>query len=288
MEAQPPAPLVTPVATVAPLDAPTPVSNKITSKKIILIASIVGGVILLAIIGILLYLSLMSVSKQDYRDAAVQFETVSSAGSKLSTTVKAFSTASMSSSGDSYDTTAQNAKDSITDIKEENAKLSDFKAVRIGEGKELYTAFDSKLMAYLTNADDIIVSIEKVLPALSSCTSVNKATDRAAQLTAIKLCSSNLNSANNIPNAEFKTFVNSLKNGYAKYIVVYESTTALTSPYGSQYEQYKTLRDETSAIQKNILAASKTFSADTEKRASEVSVQASADALKNYLNKQQR
>lgn len=277
-----------PLAPVAPLVSPTSDSNTTKSKKMILIASIVGGVVLLALIGTLLYISLMTVSKQDYRDAAVQFKTVSTAGSKLSSTVKAFSSASMSSSSNSNETTAKNAKDSVINIREKNAELRDFKAVRVGEGKELYTAFDSKLTAYLANADDIIISVEKVMPALTSCSSVNKATDRVAQLAAIKTCSTNLNSVKDIPNVEFKAFVDSVKDGYTKYIAIYESMSALTNPYGSQYEEYKTLRDESNAIQKSIQTASKTFTTDIEKRDNEVSVQASADALSAYLTEQQK
>jgi len=273
---------------VAPKALRFPDLKNMNRKKLITVASIAGGALVLAIIATILYVSLMTVSKQDYRDAVVQYNAVSGAGSKLTSSIKAFSSSTMSGSDEAYDSAVKTAEGSITSIQEENTKLAELKAVRIGEGKELYTAFNNKLTTYLAYGDDVIGSIEKVRPALVTCAGISKASTSDAQLAAVKSCSTTLNSVNDVPNAEFSTFINSLKGGYTKYITVYEGMSALTSPFGSQYDQYKSLRDQMNAIQKDIQAASKTFSTDIAKHDSDVSVKASADALGNYLSKQQK
>ena len=72
---------------VAPKALRFPDLKNMNRKKLITVASIAGGALVLAIIATILYVSLMTVSKQDYRDAVVQYNAVSGAGSKLTSSI---------------------------------------------------------------------------------------------------------------------------------------------------------------------------------------------------------
>lgn len=270
----------------APVSAPEP--KKSNTKKIVLIAGIAGGVILLAVVAVILYLTLMTVSKKDYRDAALQFNTVSTSNSSLTREIKQLSSVSSGDSESAFSDSVKTAKDSLASMKEKSEKLGSLKAVRSGEGKELYKTFNDKLVAYLAYGDEVIVSIEKIRPALVTCGDISSATDKDAQIAAIKKCSADLGTVGTVPNAEFQTFITALNDGYKKYIVTAEGMAALTNPYGAQYEQYKVLRDDMTATQKTITTASRDFSKAIAQRDDQASVKESADALGAYLTKQQK
>lgn len=284
---QEPTPNVIPATPFTPGE-PVPEPPKKNTKKIILIASVAAGVVLLAIIAIVIFLFLTTVSKADYRDAAKQFNQVTSASSSLNSDVSSLGASSGSTSDSDFEKSLKDTQDSLDTIKNENESLSKLKAVRVGEGGDLYKTFDDKLDAYLAYGNDLVASVKNLRPAMVACDKVSDADDAAARVAALKTCATSLNDVKDLPNAEFKTFVTELATAYTSYAKTYEGISALTNPYGTQYEQYKTLRDEMYATQDKISAASKTFQESLEKRDDELSVKASADALADYLTEQQR
>ncbi|OJU88063.1 hypothetical protein BGO17_03755 [Candidatus Saccharibacteria bacterium 49-20] len=278
-----------PAAPQAPGFAPTPAPQAPGSKnKIVLIAAIVGGAVLLAIIGVVAYFMLTSVSKQDYQEATRQYNKVSVASAGLTGDV---SSVSYSISGDDdaeFNEAVKEAEDSIAEIKTENEALSKMKAVRVGEGAKLYGPFNDKVKAYLVYATELINSVKNLRPAMATCGKISDATDTAGRVAALKACSSELQGVTDIPNAEMKTFISTIGTSYGEYATIYEKSAALTNPFGSQYEQYKALRDQMSAVQKKISEASSTLSDSLEKRDDEMSVKDSAKALGDFLTEKQK
>ena len=285
---------VTPVVPVAPIVPGAPVPTAMppakpgNGKKIAIIGGIVGGVILLAIAGIVVFLLLTTVSKQDYADAAKQYNATSIASSTLTTKASTMARGISTSTDTDFNTKVAEIDEAITKLEQENDKLGALKATRVGEGKEVYDTFDKKLGEYLEYAKGIVASVKSVRPALVKCGSISSVTDVSARVAAVKDCSTSLNAVTDLPNPEFKTYVDSLKTGYAEFATTYESISKLTSPYGSQYEQFKVLRDKMYDTQDAITTAGKTFTTALNTRDDEVSVKDSADALGKFLTDKQR
>lgn len=286
--ATPDAPVVAAVVPGAPVPASLPPTKSGNGKKIAIIAGIAGGVILLAIAGIVVFLLLTTVSKQDYADAAKQYNATSIASSTLTTKASTLARGISTSTEEDFNTKVTEINEAITNLEQENEKLGSLKAVRVGEGKEVYDTFDKKLGEYLEYAKGIVTSVKSVRPALVKCGSISSVTDAAARVAAIKDCSTNINAVNDLPNPEFKTYVDALKKGYAEFATTYEGISKLTSPYGSQYEQFKVLRDKMYDTQDAISTAGKTFTTALNTRDDEVSVKESADALGKFLTDKQR
>ena len=220
--------------------------------------------------------------------AVQQYNKVSSASAALDT--------DMSNLGDSYGSVSEvtfnenltKAQNSINTIKTENESFAKMKAVRVGEGATLYTTFNNKLTTYLAYGNDLISSVKNLRPAMVVCDKVGDADSADARISEMKNCATSLGNAKDLPNAEFKTFVGEMKGAYTKYATTYEKMNALTDPYGSQYEEYKTLRDELYATQDAISASTKTFTDALAKHDDEVSVKDAANALGDYLEANQR
>jgi len=275
---------VTPVSPAASTGAPKPSNN----RKIILIAAIAGGVVLLAAIALVVFLLLTSVSKQDYRDAARQFNKVGSASSSLYSDVSMLGYATGSTSDSTFNSDVADTEESIAKLKSENETLSKMKAVRVGEGAKLYNAFNDKLKAYLAYGEDLLTSVKNLRPAMVTCDKVSDASEANARVAALKACSSALSGVTDLPNAEFKTFVSTVAKSYQDYADTYESISALSNPYGNQYDQYKALRDKVYEIQDTISNASDDFSDALEKRDDELSVKDSANKLADFLTDKQK
>lgn len=271
-------------ATPAAPQAPQP-SNK---KKIVLIAAIVGGALLLAAVGLIVFLLLTSVSKEEYRDAARQFNKVTLASSSLTSDARSLGYSTGSSSDSTFEASVSEAEASVAKLNEENEALSKLKAVKVGEGAKLYRAFNDKLKAYSVHATELVSSVKNLRPAFVVCGKISSTSDVAARVAALKACASALSDVEEIPNEQMRTFVDKIVKAYGEYASVYQSISALTNPYGSQYEEYKTLRDKMYAVQDTISDASESFSEDLKKRDDALSVKASADALGDYLTNQQK
>lgn len=290
--AAPAAPTITgaPVDPASPFTQPAPgapAPKPKNTKKIILIAGIIGGVVLLAVVGVVIYLLLTSVSKQDYADAAKQYNEVSSAATALSSA--SLTTTSLSSSTDSeFTKDTQEIKDEIAKVNTEIDDLGKLKAVRVGEGGKLFTEFKTKANGYTSYYAGLVSSFETVRPAFVICNKQNDATTQAEILSTGKACVEALNKSGDIANPEFKTFYDSLKTEFPKIIAAREGVAALTSPYGSQYEQYKTYRDQVYDAQDKVTAAQKAYVKAVNDKIDELNPTDASKALRDYLNEQQR
>lgn len=257
------------------------------SKKTILIASIVAGAVLLAVAGVVAYMFLSSVSKEDYRDAAVQFNDVSSATASLNSDVRILSS-STSSSDERFEESVKEVEASLATIKTENDELAKQKAVRVGEGAELYGTFNDKMKSYLAYADELVVSVKNLRPAMVVCDNVSEAEDATARIAALKACATALGNVSDVPNAEFKAYIGELKGAYEEFASIYEGVAGITSPYGAQAEEYKALRERMTAVQTKISDATKKFSADLKARDEALSMKESTEALADFLNEKQK
>jgi len=274
-------------STFASAPTSTPELKK-SNKKLVRIAAIVGGALLLAIIGALVYASIATVSAKDYQEAVTQYNKASVANSALASDVAQLTSNLGTDSDEEFKTSLTEAEKSLVELKDESAKLGELKAVRVGEGKDLYTTFDTKMATYVTYAGDIIESVKKAQPAIAVCDKVKSAPDKVTGLAALQDCSTKLTAVGDLPNAEFKAYIASIGDLYAKYAVNYQGLADLTDPFGAQYERYKTYRDGLSATTKGLSTASKDYTAAIKKHNDEVSVKDSAQALGKYLSEQQK
>lgn len=281
----------TPVATgsvfgVTPV-ADVPVKNP-KNKKPLIIAAIIAGIVVLAGIAALLFFLFTTVSKQDYAAAATQYNKVSTANSKYTSEVSTLTSSASRADDTTFNDNVKAAEDATATLKTENDAFGKLKAVRVGEGGKLYTEFNTKLSAYTSYGSEVITSVKAVRPALVKCDAVSDAKDATSRVAALKACSAAYNDVGDIPNAEFKAYIDLIKGKYADYATTYESIAAVSDPYGANYSQYKTLRDKMYNIQDSISAASKDFTANQNKREGELSIKDSANALGDYLEKQQK
>ena len=290
--ATPPTPVTpdaaTPFAAGTPVTGPEAPKTPKVSKKTILIAAIAGGVILLAIIAVIIFMALTTVSKADYREAVRQYNTVKSASSSLSADVSLLGSASGSTPDATFNERVSEVKNSIEKLKSENDELSKLKAVKVGDGAKFYNTFADKLKAYLAYGSEMVTSVENLRPALVTCDKTSDATSAAASIAAIKSCASELAGIKDIPNAQMKTYITALADNYSKYSSSYEKANALTDRFGSQSEEYRTLRTEMSEALKAVSTAGTTFRNDLKTRDDELSVKDSANKLGDYLDDQQK
>ena len=277
-------PVVAPAGTTS--SDPTPEPKK-SNKKLITILGIAGGVVVLAVVAAVLYFLLMAVSAKDYQEAAKQFNVVSSANSKLTSSVSSVAS-NTDGTNDEFNNSVKEANDSIAKLKDENKKLGDLKAIRVGDAAPLYQTFDGKLKTYLSYADELIVSVDKARPALLSCNEKATGSDTAARVALVKKCATDLDAVKDVPNPEFKAFLTSSAEARAKFAKVYEGMSNLTNPFGSQFEEYKKLQTELYTAQNELVTARKTLTESLNKRDTEVSVKDSANALSKLLTEKQR
>ncbi len=274
----------------APLVAAAPIVTGAPApknKKLWPIIAIAAGALLLIAGGLLAYFLLTLVSKEDYRAAADQFNTVSSANSSLNSSTSSLNYSASRDTDEEFGTALKEAEDDLTKLKTENESFGKLKAVRFGDGAKLYKTFNDKLTAQLAFQSDYIASLKSIRPAMAVCKASSSAT--TATLTdALKKCQAALGDVKNIALPEIATYVSSLNDGYANYVSAYEKITKLTSPYGSQYNEYKTLRDQAYAAQDKVSDAASTYTDAIKKRQDELSVKDSADALATFLTDKQK
>jgi len=266
--------------------APTPEPKK-SKKKLLTIIGAIGGVVLLAVIGALLYVTLSGASAEDYREATTQYNTTSSANSSLTRNVGMLTAGLGSDTDDEFNTAVKDAEDSLAKLKDENAKFGDLKAVNVGDGKELYKTFNDKMTTYTAYAGDIIQSAKKARPGVVACDEARDTTGSVERIAGLKNCSAKLAEVGDLPNSAFDAYVKSLTGIYAEYATTYEKVTALTAPLGAQYEEYKVLRDKLNASTKSLSTAANDYRDAVEKLDESVSVKDAAQALGKYLSEQQ-
>jgi len=282
----PASPQPVPAPEVVVASTPTPEPKK-SNKKLLKILAAIGGVILLAVIGALLYATLSGASAEDYKEATKQYNATSSANTSLSKNVASLYSGLGSDTDEEFNTTLKDAEDSLTKLKDENTKLGDLKAVKVGDGKELYKTFNDKMTTYTAYAGDVIESSKKARPAVVICDNARDITAGAERIAALKDCSAALATVGTLPSAAFDTYVKSLTTVYGDYAMNYEKITALTNPLGAQYEEYKVLRDKVNTASKALTTANKEYRDAVKAKDDEVSVKEAAQTLGKFLSEQQ-
>jgi len=275
-----------PIAPVASI-TPSPEAKKSNKKLLTILGSIVG-VVLLAAIAALLYTTLSGASQEDYKAAVTQYNATSSANSAFTSDVASLVSGLNSDTDDEYTVSMKEAETSLAKLKDENKKLGDLKAVKVGEGKDLYKTFNDKLTTYVAYGGDVLESVKKARPGILACDEARSTTDSAARLAGLKNCSTKLAEVGDLPNPAFNTYIKSISVAYGDYATTYEKISALTNPLGAQYEEYKTLRDQLTAASKNLSTASKDYQTAAKKSNDEVNVKDQAQALGKYLSEQQK
>lgn len=280
-----PAPVVAPI----PGGSPVPTSGTGKKPKTGLIIGIAGGAValVLAIIGVILGLSLNSVSKTDYADAVKPYNELGGAYSKLTGDTSLLASGIMLSSS-RYDKYVSDAEADLTATKTANDTFAKMKAVKVGEGKKLYDALNTKLKAYMQNSADLIASAKTARPALAKCDAADDASAGSARATALNDCATALKAVGDMPNAELKAYIVAIQQPYADYAANYQAMSALSNPYGAQYDQYKALRDKVYAAQDQLRKASDAYSKDAIAKLKSLSLKSESDALGDYLDKKQR
>jgi hypothetical protein len=266
----------------------SPNSNPVTNlmngpkkKLVILIAIIVGALVVLGIAAFIV-MNFLLVSKADYRAATTQFNNVSSAYSDLSSDASRLQYDTSSSTTDTEFTNDSEAVTTkIKTFQDANTKLATLKAVKSGEGKKLYSTYDTKVKAFTIYAQDLVTSVKSYRPAVKACKD-------ATTLTLLSGCVTALSAVGEIPNVDLKQFVTTIQTQYKAYLDVKTKVAAITDPYGKQYDQYKVLRDQGYAIQDKISAAGSDFSSNAKKHGDEIDPASDANALGEYLAKQTR
>ncbi len=273
----------TPEASTTPA-SPAPAGND--KKKLFILLGSIAGVIVLAIIGLVMYLSMNSVSKADYRAAATQYNKLSTASRQFSSDVRGV-VSSMDETEAVFTENLNDARESLKTVEAENKALGDLKASRVGEGGKLYKDVNDKINAYSKRAENLFTSIESIQPALSDCSSTATASqdDRTA---ALKSCVDSLNKVGDVPDEDFKKFVEVMKMQYGKLAVTTEKMAAITDPYGDQYDEYRQLRADALKIQSELRTQIRELTNDIEKADEAVSPNDALKAYADYINEQQR
>lgn len=275
-------PAVQPSETIgsSPNSNPTPnlMGDAKKKKLIILIAAVVGGLVVLGIIAFIV-LGLLFPSKADYRDAATQFNAVSSAYSDLNSDA---SKLQYDVSGSTTDTEFTNDSEAVTkslaSFQDANKKLSGMKAVKSGDGKSLYATYEDKVTAFSTYATDLLASLKSFRPVAKAC-------DDVSTVTLLGECVTALNNVGDIPNADLKQLVTVMQTQYKAYQTVKTQIAAIKDPYGDQYEKYSALRDQGYDIQDKISSGSSDFSSNARKHADDIDPADAANALGAFLVK---
>lgn len=272
------------VSTGSPYQMPQSPKNK---KLFIWIGIGVGVLLIIGIVAAII-VAMTSVSKDDYRKAYSQMSELSSANSKLNSELSTLQYGLTSATETKFKNDMKSAEEAIEKVRKENEKLAELKAVKVGEGKKQYEEFSEKLENYLKYTEDATKSLKDLYGAAKPCDANVSTSDVAAYKTALNECTSALKKVGNTPNEDVKTYVKSLAAEYENLASIIDKLATITNPYGSQYDEYKALRDQTYKVQENIRNANTDFRSNIEKHSKEVSVKDQADALVEFLSEKMR
>ena len=272
------------VSTGSPYQMPQSPKNK---KLFIWIGIGVGALLLIGIVAAII-VAMTSVSKDDYRKAYSQMSELSSANSKLNSELSTLQYGLTSATETKFKNDMKSAEEAIEKVRKENEKLAELKAVKVGEGKKQYEEFSEKLENYLKYTEDATKSLKDLYDAAKPCDANVSTSDVAAYKTALNECTSALKKVGNTPNEDVKTYVKSLATEYENLASIIDKLATITNPYGSQYDEYKALRDQTYKVQENIRNANTDFRSNIEKHSKEVSVKDQADTLVEFLSEKMR
>lgn len=270
-----------------PAPVPTPDATAGTGKKIPtgLIAG--AAILVVVIIAVIVGVMMTSVSKKDYQEALSQYNNVAEVNYTLNSKLSSLQFDLDSSTDTTFNNDVDAAKKAISDVKAQNDKLGKLKAVKVGDGKKKYDAFNTKLTEYTQYTDNLITSLKSVRGAMGACDKVSSSSS-SDTVTQINNCADALDKVGTIPDADVKQYVGKLKDEYKNLSQVAAKLAAITDKYGSQYDQYKSLRDQTYAIQDNVRNASKDYQSNLEKHANAVDPKDAARDLAKLLEDNSR
>jgi hypothetical protein len=283
----PPLPPTTPVE---PTDAG---ANKLVKKNWVAVIKakkrlliIAGAVIVLVVVLLIVLMAMFTVSKKDYQAALDQFNKVADANSSLTSSVSSLGYDVDSATDTVFNNDVDSAQTSLDKLKTANNNLSTLKAAKVGDGKKQYDAFNAKLSSYETYAANIVSSVKTLRPALKVCNDVSSAASSEINA-ALTACVSRMGTVNgDVADADFKQFFGAIKDGFTQYLALLTKKAALSDPYGTDYNQYTALRDQSYKVQDAISSASKDFISNAEKHANAVDPKDAANALGTFLDKQ--
>jgi hypothetical protein len=139
------------------------------NKKIII--GVIAGVVSVLLIGIvaIVVIVMSLVSKQDYRDA---YDASNASFSKLNTSyndLTLLSYFSSSTTATQIDNKVDSAQKSLVEYKDSTKEITDAKALRNADIKELYDEYKQKSDAYIGYTAEFIASASEALKAIAAC-----------------------------------------------------------------------------------------------------------------------
>jgi len=240
----------------------------LSKKKLVIISSIVAGVVVLAIIAGIVATALFSVNKADYRAAANAASEVSTTGSKSYSAVAALAYISTSTTEVTIKNDVDTAKKTLATYKESSATLSKLKALRNGDTKKAYDAYNTKFAAFVSFSEEYLSSAEKVVPAIIKCEAIGKTTitDVSTYAGIVAPCETALNSVTDVKDKDLSAFLEAYKKNV-------KDVTAIVSQVpgaGTDYAKRSALRTQLSTVTSELRNAQKDANSNISKRLTDV------------------
>jgi hypothetical protein len=251
-----------------------------TKKSLVFI--IAGAVVLIG--GLLVYGIMVTPARQPYRDALAQYKNVDQA---LARTNIAFNTST--ATNEQFQKSVDVAQKAFTSLATENDALGKKDVLKEGEGKHLYDVYAQKIRGYIAYNKDVVASMVTVRPVLVKCsTAMNTATENAAGAEVLRVCETEMRSASNVPDADYKLLAESFAQNYAHLAAVFETIDRLGDPKGADAGRVAELTQERDTIVKDFETAGKTFSSDLAQHRQEILTTDAAKKLHDYLSDKSR
>lgn len=256
--------------------------SAMTSDRAKKVLPMVAAGIILLIAALVVYVLLVTPSKQPYRDALSQYKNVYNANVALINSGKALNASN--ATDEQFTASVKDVQTALTNLKTENEELSKQTVLTTGKGKTLYTDFSQKLEQYIAYNANILASIEKVRPVIYDCNNkMAGITESQASVDAIHACTTNLEQIPNIPDDDYQAVVKGFVADYTNLASVTESMIALKDPKGADSAQYQALSNQRTDILNDLNTTSTTFSKNLQTHQQAVDITDTAKALDDYL-----
>lgn len=269
----------------APQQAPStlqkpPRDNK---KVLIVVASVVGFLVLVGIV-VAILMAVFAVSKKDYRAAITQYNKIADADSSLDATMSTMSYSMSSSSDVTFDKDVSSARSAIKELRNENTALSQLKAVKSGEGKKQYKKFNDKVASYTDYANNAVTSLDDARTALLACKKAStSSSDAVSAKKAADMCVSELKKVKNTPNSDIREYLKTYQAQMEKMSDLAGKMAAITDPYGDQYNEYSSIRDQIYDVEDEVSDAGSDLQDNLEKHSKEVDPKSAANDFVTFL-----
>lgn len=262
-----------------------PSSNK---TLFIVLGAVAGGLVVLGLIGWAIYATLFSVSKADYAAAARAMNDVRSKSSVAYSDVTKLSYLSTSGTETKVKNDIDTARTSLKELKAENNKLQDLRALRDSEVKEAYDAYRSQFAKFDKYSAGILDSIEILFPALKKCSDVGSGgtstSNIAAYQAGLASCIAELEKSQKLPDADLQKLSEATLTAMKSIKV---STDELATLPASNYQRASEIRKEVYAAQNTYRDATTDARSNTLKNAKEAEIKDAYNDLAGLLNDKQ-